>query len=279
MGRYNPSPTNKEILDAAFDHIKSVPYKVSLRWVFYRLHQDGYYPEKDDYLKWKSLASVARKRFYKDWRPNTLMDDTREIIGQNYGYYDEYHARDQYFEHLVSSISVDLDHFTEQPEVLLICFEARGMANQFRYYTDRIDLVPFGGDPSIHLKWRIAKKIERWSDRYEKPIRILYFGDYDPKGMQIADSAIKDIRDWCEVEFKLTRCGLTLEQAQVYNIPENPAKPGEYQWEALTDSGAAEIIEGCVYSYIDKDIIEQVEKDSIPLTNEFKNIAKTKLLD
>ena len=48
------------MLEAAMEHINSVPHKVGLRWVFYRLLQDGILTSKADYNKLKSAASDER---------------------------------------------------------------------------------------------------------------------------------------------------------------------------------------------------------------------------
>ena len=270
MKEYKPNKKNREILERAMEHIKIVPYRVSLRWVFYRLLQEGYYSKKEHYLNWKSLASIARKRFYEDWNPNTLVDDTRGIEGISWAYWNEASLREYYFTDLTKRSPVYLDHFTEQSEIIIICFEARTMADQFRYYTRRIDLVPFGGDPSIHLKWRVAKQIESESKLHGKPVRVLYFGDYDPKGQQIGESAMNDVEAWCEVDFEFTTCGLTLDQAIEYEIPENPDKPNEYQWEALDDIGASEIIGSAISDYIDNDIIDDILNREKVISKEFK---------
>jgi len=275
MKEYKPNKNNRETLERAMEHISSVPYQVSLRWVFYRLLQEGFYSEKEHYLSWKSLASTARKRFYKEWKPDTLVDDTRGIEGLSWTYYNEASLRSYYFTDLTKRSPVYIDHFTNQPEVIIICFEARTMADQFRYYTRRIDLVPFGGDPSIHLKWRVAKTIEYEANLHDKPVRILYFGDYDPKGQQIGASAMKDVRAWCDVDFNFTNCGLTLAQAIEYEIPENPDKPNEYQWEALNDVGASEIIGDAVLSYISDDIVDETLRLEKLISEEFKQRLET----
>ncbi len=270
MRAYRPSLFNRDILEAAIDHIQSVPYNVSLRWVFYRLLQDGYYSKKESYTAWKSLASVARKRSYDRWAPDTLTDETRAIDIRNGGYHDEWEARDLYLHDLAETNPVFLDHFTNQEEVVFICFEARAMHDQFRHYTIRLDLVPFGGDPSIPLKWKVAKHIEALYDLHMKPIRILYFGDYDKKGLQIADSAIRDVSAWCEVDFELTPCGLTLDQALEFGVPENPDKPGEFQWEALDDDAAGTIIKDAIGRYVDEETMYGVFGMERELTIEFK---------
>ena len=38
---YRPRGQSKEVLDRAWWHIQSVPYQVTLRWLFYRLLQEG----------------------------------------------------------------------------------------------------------------------------------------------------------------------------------------------------------------------------------------------
>jgi len=62
-----PTPETQRILLAAYKHIESVPYKVSLRWVFYRLYQGGIYKDKRDYDAFGMIASRARHDFYNGW--------------------------------------------------------------------------------------------------------------------------------------------------------------------------------------------------------------------
>ncbi len=40
-------------------HLNSVPYRVSLRWLFYRLLQDGILRDKKDYLTYKGIIATA----------------------------------------------------------------------------------------------------------------------------------------------------------------------------------------------------------------------------
>jgi hypothetical protein len=45
--------------------------------------------------------------------------------------------------------------------------------------------------------------------------------------------------------------GLTVEQARRYALPENFERPGQWQWEALSDVQAREIIEGALKQRLD----------------------------
>lgn len=66
MGKetYKPHGKTARILDRAWELVQSVAYAVSMRWVFYRLLQAGYYSTKDDYKnKLTPALSDARPAF------------------------------------------------------------------------------------------------------------------------------------------------------------------------------------------------------------------------
>jgi hypothetical protein len=117
-----------------------------------------------------------------------------------------------------------------------------------------------GGQPSIHYKYQTAKHLEQMGERYQLPIVVLYFGDLDTSGGIIADVAERDVRKWCDVDFTFVRCGLTQQQVVDWNVPENFEKPGEYQWEALSDEGAKTIITQSIEPYLRQDALDAAER-------------------
>lgn len=138
-------------------------------------------------------------------------------------------------------------------------FEASAMEAQFDYYTnENIPLLAFRGDVSIPEKWKAAERLAlRWAELH-KPIIIYYFGDLDPKGLTIPESAWVDIRLWARAlvqnytpgdsrKFReglaFRRVGLSPGDERIYSLPENPERPGTYQWEALSDEQARDLIE------------------------------------
>ncbi len=259
----------QELSDRAMEHVKSVSYRVGLRWVFYRLLQDGFYSKKDDWQKFKGQCSAWRHEGRGDWRPDTLEDDTREVIYRG----TEEAWPIKYIPDFLINYIPDLlkdSHFKYQDYYVEVWFEARAMKEQFQRYTPPVPLRPFGGDYTIGPKWNAAKDLEKMSDRFGKPIKILYFGDRDSKGDLICYSAIdgpKGMRKWCAADFEVIRCGLNTDQIEMFRdrgeeIPENPEKPGQYQWEALTDDQAREIIEAMVDKYIDSEAVERVEEEA-----------------
>ncbi len=225
---YKPNNRVAEILNKAMALIVSVPYSVPGRWVFYQLVQRYGLP-KSDYKNFKAWTSRARKDFWNGWTPTTMYDSIRSAIIRGVP---------------EPARPAEPDRTREQNYYVELWFEARSMFDQFWYYTEDyyVTLVPFMGDASIPFKWEMAKRLEKRHRTYGKPIVILYFGDCDPKGEMIPKSALKDIRAWCSAPFKFIRCGLTPGQAKQYGLPENPEKPGYYQWEALEDKLASKII-------------------------------------
>lgn len=267
----------------AWDHIHSVPYKVSLRWVFYRLLQDGIYKEKGDYEhKWKNQAS--KWRHDGTWPPDLLEDASREVV---YRGVSRAWSGEKIIQRLSDSDRLAMylkdSHFIDQGCYTELWFEARAMTEQFRHYTRGVVLRPFGGSYSIPLKYLAAKELAQYASEFNKPAVVLYFGDSDDAGQTIFKSSTtgkKGFTKWCEIPVEVVWCGLTEEQAHYYNVPEDPDHPGKWQWEALTDEQAREIITHGVQEYIDEDLIdkaeekgrEQAEELSLRIQNALKDI-------
>ena len=249
---WQPNKKSAAILDRAWQHVQSVSYKVTLRWLFYRLLQDGFYSGKSDYGAMVQLFSRARCCFYENWHPATLSDEGRRAIPHGAG---EHATVEDWIAYITKgNWACNLDHFYQQEYYVEAWFEANAMAGQFRQHTNGITLRPMGGQPSIPYKWQAAKELEVAAQKYGKPVVVLYFGDLDDKGSEISDTIENEVSQWCSVGFEFVRCGLTIEQVNEYNVPENFEHPGAYQWEALTDGAAGEIIEGCISEYLDEDV-------------------------
>ena len=271
---YTPHGKTAKILDRAFELVKSVPYSVSARWLFYRLLQEGHYSSKQDYSnKFLKAVSVARHSFYKGWRPDTLADETRESIPGG----DGYPTVESWITNEVMSAKCWLNKWQNQPVYLECWYEARAMTDQFRHYTRYVTLRPMGGQPSIPYKWQAAKELETAARRYGHPLVILYFGDLDPAGETISETIQRDVQCWCNAPFEFIRCGITPEQVPQYDIPENIDHPGAYQWEALSDDGASEIITGNLACFLRHDAFDTIEAQeesaSTWLTGKLESLA------
>lgn len=255
---YTPHGKTRSILDRAYELVQSVPYAVSARWLFYRLLQEGCYSGKQDYKnKFLPTISAARHAFYKGWRPDTLADDTREAVERGTGSQDV----TAWLESVASYATCRLDKWIGQKYYVELWYEARAMTQQFRHYTEYITLRPMGGQPSIDYKWKTAKALEDAYALYDRPVVVLYFGDLDEAGETISEVVERDVRKWCDVDFDFIRCGLTPGQVVRYDVPENFEHPGAYQWEALSDEGAREIITNGTAPFLSHDVFSQRSRE------------------
>lgn len=289
---YTPSAEVARILEWARERIQRLPYPVTARWAFYQLVQKQGFGKASYrlFLKW---SSRARKAFWREWSPTSFVDDTRGIDGRGGGYAtaDEWIAS---FYRQPCTLSVQ----QRQRVVLLVLYEASAMSSQFDYHLEplRVASAPFRGDASIRHKWEIAARIERLHAMYpDKPVVVLYFGDHDLKGREIPRSALRDIWEWVGSTgavpddggpdppfgsvlaerrnsvreewrapggmFRWIRVGLDERHVRRYGLPENPERPGTYQWEALDEEQAGELILDAVREFWDEAVVREVERD------------------
>ncbi len=284
MSEYKPRPEAADLLDWMLEEIQSVPYEVTLRWAFYQAVQKRGL-QKGDYGRVKNLAAQARKSFYNGWNPTTLVDDTRKIEKNGHGYDD--------FEDWLKAMKEyepTYEIYSKQDNIVMLWFEAHAMQRQLEYYASpyRVSYVAFKGDPSINFKWNIAEYLASLYKRYKKPIIILYFGDYEAdkesgsraKGLTIPINAFHDISGWflgilerdgaikredwehnLSSVIRMERIGLNLEHIEEWSLPENPERPGEYQWEALNDEQAGSLITTAIETNWDKQAVRENIED------------------
>ena len=228
---WKPNAKSRAILDRSMEHINGAPYKVSLRWVFYRIWQEGFYSQDKPEAKKKAYDNfdqlLNRARHSGIWPKDIVVDETRTMEafdpdGGNHQPDMDYLVRES-----IADARRDLEYYREQldnyrydslyqvdPNYLqsnyvAVMFEARAMVQQFREYTDGVTLVPFGGQPSITYKYQVAKYLEAKGRFYDKPIVLLYFGDLDESGKTIYESGAGDIAEWCNHPIEIVHCGLT----------------------------------------------------------------------
>lgn len=277
---WKPRAKQVEILERAFYWMESVPYKSSTRWIFYKLYDKDHLFEVGKRQAYHNLflplLARARKSFYDNWRPDSLADDSRGEVLAGFGYTNE----KEWLEIGIAERECVLDRWQDQDAYLEIWFEALAMQHQFQYYAPGITLVPFKGDASIEYKWRIAKRLEDIAARYDgKPIKILYFGDCDKKGLEIPGNALRDVEAWCSEPFEFVRCGLSIEQAESFGLGEAIDEPGSYQWESLSDDQAAGLISLNVQENISQGKISDIEQREAKATERFQKAIKGLIRD
>jgi len=229
------------------------------------------YTKKEDYKKWTSLCSSARKKYYGEWRPNTLTDSGRELK-YSLGTISELGQ----LKHLHNRVEVRTSVLSSAGRIPLVLYEAATCDSQFDYLAGDFDRAALRGDASIPHKYDIAQQIDFLAHKYGKPVHILYFGDYDKKGLEILDSLLVDLELWCSTKFTCERMGITLEQVAKYDIPRKEDSDS-YEWEALSAEAAQEIVHGALNECVDLDLIEQAKAEDIRKSENLRARVKASL--
>jgi hypothetical protein len=254
---YKPQKENQEWLNWLLDKVQALPYKASARWAFYRVVQEYGFDKSDYHNKFLKITSKVRKEHWNGWDQQTFEDDTR-TMSNTYG--QAYDDAETWFTSMKDR-SPRLTFEYDQENLVFVAYEAKAMSNQFEHYLGkyRICLVPFGGDASVYYKARIAKDMDDAHEKFGKHIVLLYFGDKDKKGDEIPENALRDLRKWTKYDFEYHRLGINPEHISKYNIPVDPETGSKYQWEALDDNIAKELLDQ-VFDYWSKDVIADIKK-------------------
>ena len=87
-----------------------------------------------------------------------------------------------------------------------------------------VSLYPCGGFASLSLAYQGAEGIRRAAAG--RPVRIIYIGDYDPAGVLIDQSVIRELRGHLPaLDIEPVRIAITAEQAE--RLPSKPRKAGD----------------------------------------------------
>lgn len=294
----------KRIVKDAPVILGALPYRVSLRWLFYRLFQEGYFPSNEGKESgaykadcYKKLKAIKSRAVYSEnewrWPPDICTDEGRNRVAQS-GFWDG----EERAATLVKQANCRIDINGASDFYVMLCFEAQAMAQQFKHYTREypVDLWPFAGDPSHDFKNDLARHCavlthEMMDRGFQKPILLYYFGDLDPKGMVIPESAIYRVREWAfdksvYVEIIAKRVGLLDHHPELFGMESAESfdqSSGQwitkFQWEALADDQAGDLIIEALESVFDLDEIKKINHEAASYTKRAKAALKDKLLN
>ena len=140
-----------------------------------------------------------------------------------------------------------------------------------------VSLYPAGGFSSITLAYEAAININEGTD---KPVTIIYIGDYDPAGVLIDVAIERELRKHInpEVELEFLRLGITAEQIEQYDLPTKPRKANDkralhiehtVEAEAMPAHVLRSLLRSLIESYLPEDalrvaqVAEKSERDGL----------------
>lgn len=161
--------------------------------------------------------------------------------------------------------------WTEQEQYVEIWLEKDALRGVFENTVSRYD-VPLVIGRGYQSHTNLVRAKDRIRERMDegKSVHIVYFGDFDPTGLDIPRQ-IKDKLESMGLEFDFHRVAITPEQIAQYQIPPIPTKKSDsragkfikehgdqaVELDALNPKVLQELLENSIKAYLDEDLFEE----------------------
>jgi hypothetical protein len=101
-----------------------------------------------------------------------------------------------------------------------------------------------------------------------RPLRVLYFSDFDPSGWQMPVSVARKLqahkyREFHDLDVRVIRVALTYEQVVVFNLPDSPIKSGEKRARQWRARWGREQVEIDALAALRPDILDQIARAAV----------------
>lgn len=257
--------------------IKQYPgLKMTVRQIYYRLvAAQKLANSMSSYNRVKRILTEARLE--GKVRFDDIEDRTRAIITMS-ATADTVESYTEAWESTIRTLDKDytLPRWFAQPNRVVVLVEKQALQGLFMDVCreKQVDLLVCRGYPSITVLYKLAQQLKY---RQEK-VQVLYFGDYDPSGLDIDRNVEERLRDNFGARFTFKRYAITLDQIEEYDIPPAPAKEtdsrtrgmeerlGEamqVELDAIDPPDLQRIIGESIDVFFDKSIYETKRKEAI----------------
>jgi len=237
-------PSYEEVVEAALEVFKQYDTALTLRQLYYRLVSRHLFPNTMNSYKRLSRIMV-RAREDRDVPVNCLEDRSRRILGRGDA---GYRSAEEFIKHRLKSLQESYKVFTmpkweDQPHYVLISLEkdalSRLVSDAAKRYSIRT--FPTRGYPSFTYVQRMASYIR---NRLKgKPTVVLYFGDFDPSGVDIERDLTARLIKYRAGDFKVHRVALTHDQIIRHSLPPMPVKKSDVRTPSFVAAYGDEAVE------------------------------------
>ena len=119
-----------------------------------------------------------------------------------------------------------------------------------------VDLFPCGGFSSLSFIHEAAESINNSGD--DRPLQVLYIGDYDAAGVLIDVSLQRELREHLrpDIELRFERIGINAGQIEQYDLPTKPRKESDKRSLHIDFSVEAESMPAKILRRILRDKVE-----------------------
>ena len=254
-------PSYKEIVEASLEVFKQYDTALTLRQLYYRLVSRQLFANTvNNYKRLSRIMVKAREE--RDVPLHCLEDRSRRILGRGDA---GYRSAEEFLKHKLASLqdswkSFRMPIWDDQPHNVLISLEKEALSRLVNdvakmYY---IRTFPTRGYPSFTYVQRMASYIR---NRLKgKQTVILYFGDFDPSGVDIERDLTERLLKYGAGDFKVCRVALTRDQIIQYALPPMPVKKSDARTPSFVATFGDEAVE---LDALDPNVLKQTVAQSI----------------
>ena len=254
-------PSYEKLVAAALEVFDQYDTAITLRQLYYRLVARLLIPNTiNSYKRLSRIMVKAREQ--EDVPVNCLEDRSRRILGRGDTGYE---SAEDYLKQKLSGLQDSWKGFTmpmweEQPVYVLISLEKDALsrlvsrvANQYSVRT-----FPTRGYPSFSYVQIMANYMQ--TRLAGKPTVLLYFGDFDPSGVDIERDLEDRLGRYGAKDFKVKRIALTADQIRQYNLPPMPVKRSDARAESFMATHGDRSVE---LDALDPNLLQDIVKNAI----------------
>ncbi len=229
-------PSYNEVVLESLEVFKQYDTALTLRQLYYRLVSKHLFSNTINSYKRLSRLLV-RAREERDVPVNCLEDRSRRILGRgDTGYNSAEDFLKQRFANLQSSWkSFNMPRWDDQPVYLVVSLEKDALSRLVSDIANRyaVRTFPTRGYPSFTYVQNMASYIR--NRLKDKPTVVLYFGDFDPSGVDIERDLTERLAKYDAGDFSVQRVALNSDQIAQYKLPPMPVKKSDARAESFVE--------------------------------------------
>jgi len=233
-----------EIVDAALDIFQQYDTAITLRQLYYRLVSRLLIPNTIN--SYKRLSRIMVKaREDGDVPLNCIEDRSRRVLGRgDMGY----NSAEEYLKKKITTLQDSWKSFTmpmweEQPKNVMISLEKDALSRLVSREGNRFSVrtFPTRGYPSFSFVQEMSRYIT--NQLGGKPTVVLYFGDFDPSGVDIERDLSERLEKYGAKDFTVQRIALTADQIKRYSLPRMPVKRSDARADSFLEEHGDRAVE------------------------------------
>jgi hypothetical protein len=263
--------TRQWITDNSVKILESYSDAITIRQLYYRLVTLGMTNDLSHYKKVVNAMIDARWKGIIDF--GTFIDRDRSMYGETAAAPVKLQSKIEEGKEQVKAWmeAYSLNRWENQFEYFEVWIEKKALQGVFEQPCSRynIGLAPCKGYPSLTFLHEAAGRFKNAMERDQLPF-ILYFGDYDPSGMDIP-RAIEDNLNLMGIPIEVRRIALTQDQITRMKLPSVPAKLtdtrtknwegiGVVELDAVEPNTLVEMVESAIKDHFDSDLYSELKK-------------------